>query len=30
LDNTIFQSDVELLAQTKAWVQAQPDIVWNT
>jgi hypothetical protein len=30
LDNTIFQSDVELLRQTKAWIQAQPDIVWNT
>jgi hypothetical protein len=30
LDNTIFQSDIELLHQTKAWIQAQPDIVWNT
>jgi hypothetical protein len=30
LDNTIFQSDVELLRRTKAWIQAQPDIVWNT
>ena len=30
LDNTIFQSDIELLRQTKAWLQAQPDIIWNT
>jgi hypothetical protein len=29
LDNTIFQSDIELLQQTKAWILAQPDITWN-
>lgn len=29
LDNTIFQSDIDLLNQTKAWILAQPDIVWN-
>jgi hypothetical protein len=30
LDNTIFQSDVELLAESKAWFQSQPEIIWPT
>lgn len=29
LDNTIFQSDTELLARAKAWFNQVPDIIWK-